>query len=146
MSEQETVKKRSRRSPAAAAETVASRNPEENVVPEATVESPVDIKSTPTYRLALGAVIILGVLIVVGVGVLIVGLIQGWGSQSEAPAPVKPVKPISMTLAPGYRILSSDTQPGRLVLHVRSETVDEIDIIDLNDGHIITQIHAEAPK
>lgn len=109
-----------------------------------TVES--NPKATLGYRLSLAAVIFFGVLIVVGVGVLIVGLTQGWGSHSQPPALAKPVKPISMTLAPGFRILSSDTQPGRLVLHVRSDTVDEIDVIDLNDGHIISQIHAEAPK
>jgi hypothetical protein len=145
MSEQTLAKKRSRRSPASAEETLAPRSPAEEFVSDVT-ESPIDPKTTPSYRLALGAVILLGVLIVVGVGVLIAGLAKGWGGSPPAPPPVKPVKPISMTLAPGFRILSSDTQPGRLILHVRSETTDEIDIIDLNDGHIITQIHAEAPK
>ena len=101
-----------------------------------------DPKSTTSYRLALGAVILLAVLIVFGIGMLIVGLTKGWGHQTVAPA----VKPLSMSLAPGFRILSNDTQPGRLILHVRSDTQDEIDIIDLNDGHIITQIHATAPK
>ena len=108
-----------------------------------TVES--NPKATLGYRLALGAVITLGGLIVIAIGILIIGFAMGWNKPHARP-PANPVKPISMTLAPGYRILSSDTQPGRLILHVRSETVDEIDIIDLNDGHIITQIHAEAPK
>ena len=111
---------------------------------EVTEELPVDPKSTPTYRFALGAVIGLGVLIVVGVVVLFIGLAQGWGKHSDTAVEAK--KPVSMTLAPGYRILSSDTQPGRLILHVRSDTVDEIDIIDLNDGRIISQIHAAAPR
>jgi hypothetical protein len=109
-----------------------------------TVES--NPKAALSYRLSLAAVIFFGALIVVGVGVLIVGLMQGWGSHAKPPAPAKPVKPVSMSLAPGYRILSSDTQPGRLILHVRSDTVDEIDIIDLNDGHIIGIISAQAPK
>ena len=109
-----------------------------------TVES--NPKATLGYRLALGAVITLGGLIVIAIGILIIGFAMGWNKPHAPPAPANPAKPVSMTLAPGYRILSSDTQPGRLVLHVRSETVDEIDIIDLNDGHIITQIHAEAPK
>jgi len=101
-------------------------------------------QSTTSYRLALGAVIGLGALIVIVLGVMIVGLIMGWGRQAAKPPP--PPKALSMSLAPGFRILSNDTQPGRLILHVRSDTEDEIDIIDLSDGHIITQIHAPAPK
>jgi len=104
-----------------------------------------DPNSTTSYRLALGAVIGLGGLIVIVLGVMAVGLIMGWGHKPAAPAPTV-AKPLSMSLAPGFRILSNDTQPGRLILHVRSDTEDEIDIIDLNDGHIITQIHAPAPK
>ena len=103
-------------------------------------------KATLGYRLSLAGVIFFGVLIIVGVGVLIVGLMKGWGSHAKRPALAAATKPVSMTLAPGYRILSSDSQPGRLILHVRSDTVDEIDIIDLNDGRVVAQIHAAAPK
>ena len=111
--------------------------------PELT-ETPVDTKSAANYRLALGVVIGLGVVIVIVLAVTVYGVLAGWGRKPAAAA--APVKPVSMTLAPGYRILSSDTQPGRLILHVRSDAVDEIDIIDLTDGRIISQIHAEAPK
>ncbi|MDR3528474.1 MAG: hypothetical protein P4L57_14485 [Rhizomicrobium sp.] len=107
-------------------------------------ESPVDAKSAANYRLALGAVIGLGVVIVIVIAVMVFGMVEGWGKKPVVAA--APPKPVSMTLAPGYRILSSDTQPGRLILHVRSEAIDEIDIIDLTDGRIISQIHAEAPK
>lgn len=126
---------------------MSERDPAEDDVSDISefTESPaVDPKSTSTYRFALGAVIGLGVLILVGVAVLFIGLARGWGKPSTQATDAK--KPVSMTLAPGYRILSSDTQPGRLILHVRSDTVDEIDIIDLNDGRIISQIHAAAPK
>lgn len=143
MSGQEDAKYLSRRWPDSADGTLSDRDPAEDDVSEVT-EAPVDPKSTTNYRLALGAVIGLGVLILVGVAVLFIGLAQGWGKPSAQTADAK--KPVSMTLAPGYRILSSDTQPGRLILHVRSETVDEIDIIDLNDGRIISQIHAAAPR
>ena len=104
-----------------------------------------DPKVTASYRVALAAVITLGALIVIGLLVIVVGLTLGWNKPAPPPAPVTP-KPLSMTLAPGFTILSSDTQPGKLILHVRSATMDEIDIIDLNDGHIIGQIHAESPK
>lgn len=95
-------------------------------------------------RFMLSVVIGLAVLIVIVLGVGGYGLWAGWGKHEAAPA--APKKPVSMTLAPGFRILSSDTQPGRLILHVRSDTIDEIDIIDLNDGRIVSQIHAEAAK
>jgi len=126
-----------------------SSGPFEGPKPE-TIESPVGVKSTPSYRLALGAVIILAVLIVAGIGVLIVGIVKGWGHRGEAASAAAAAgpaaKPVSMSLAPGFRILSSDTQPGRLILHMRSDTVDEIAIIDLNDGHIIARIDAQAPR
>ena len=101
-----------------------------------------DPRATTGYRLALAAVIALGVLIVIGLALLAAGLLKGAGQHPAAP----PAKTVSMTLAPGFTILSSDTQPGRLVLHIRSDSKDEIDIIDLNDGHIISQIHASAPR
>lgn len=94
----------------------------------------------------------MGVLIVLALGALIAGIVLGGnppgaaGSAAVAAKAAKPAKPVSMTLAPGYKILSSDTQPGRLILHVRSETQDEIDVIDLEDGRIISQIHATAPQ
>jgi len=49
-----------------------------------TVES--NPKAALGYRLSLAAVIFFGVLIVVGVGILIVGLMQGWGSNAKPPA------------------------------------------------------------
>jgi len=107
-----------------------------------TVES--DPKAALSYRLSLAAVIFLGVLIVVGVGVLIVGLMQGWGSSPSAPP--APKKPVHMSLAPGYTILSADTQPGRLVLHLRSPEKDEIDIVALDDGRIVSVISAQSPR
>lgn len=122
---------------------------------EATSEAtaPVDPKSTLSYRLALGAVIFLGVLILLGIAILVIGLVRGW-NKPKAPPPLTPAQQamekvrhsVDMTLNPGYRILSSDSQPGRLILHVRSDTSDEIYVIDLNDGHMVATIKAEAPK
>ncbi|MDE2181567.1 MAG: hypothetical protein KGJ78_00960 [Alphaproteobacteria bacterium] len=148
MSEQAPAKKRSSRSPEAVAEALTRRTETEDVVSNVATETPVDPKSALGYRLALGAVITLAVLIVVAIGLLVVGFAKGWG-HAAAPAegaPAAPAKPLSMSLAPGFHILSNDTQPGRLILHVRSGTQDEIDIIDLNDGHVVAQIHAEAPR
>jgi len=110
------------------------------------VKSPDNPGETKNYRLMIGIVVTLGILILVAIGALIVGFVHKSGKSEAAATPVAaapavPTKPVSMTLAPGYRILSSDSQPGRLILHVRSEDKDEIDIIDLTDGHIVAQIH-----
>ena len=125
------------------------RVPAEDFVPELSEtslnESPVDPKSTPTYRLGLAAVIGLGALIVIVLAVMVFGVAQGWG-HSSAPAAPKTKPPVSLTLAPGVRILSSDTQPGRLILRVRSDKVDEIWVINTDDGTIVARIHGAAPK
>lgn len=106
-------------------------------------------------RVLLGIVIGLAILILLALGALMAGffLVGNKDRADAAPPPatdtvkpIKPGKPVSMTLAPGYKILSSDTQPGRLILHVRSDVQDEIDVIDLENGRIITQIHASAPQ
>jgi hypothetical protein len=149
MSGQTDAKYRSSRWPESPEETVDPREPAEGVTSEPVSETtPVpDQNSTLNYRLALGAVIGLGVLIVIGVGLLIVGFARGWNKPAPPPSPLASFhKPVSMGLEPGYRILSSDTQPGRLIVRVRSDTADEIWIIDLNDGHIVATIHGEAPK
>ena len=108
--------------------------------------SPVDPKSDPSYRLAKGTAIALGVAIAVIIAVMIYGLWAGWGHQAAPAVEVKPKGPVTMTLAAGFRILSSDTQPGRLILHVRSDTQDAIWVIDTTDGHIVAVVHGEAPK
>lgn len=93
----------------------------------------------------------LTVLLVIGIAVLIAGLIikanpsskqDGDDADTATAASPKAHKVVSMSLAPGFQILSADTQPGRLILHVRSPKRDEIDIIDLNDGQIISRIHS----
>lgn len=50
------------------------------------------------------------------------------------------------TLPPGAKILSSETQPGRLILHVRSPLGEEIDIIDTDDGRLISQVRSAPPS
>jgi hypothetical protein len=109
-------------------------------------ESPVDPKSTATYRLGLAAVIGLAVVIVVVLGVMVYGISAGWGHRAPAAVTPQAKKPVSMTLAPGFRILSSDTQPGRLILRVRSATDDEVWVLSTDDGSVVARIHGEAPK
>ena len=138
--------------PASAEETAAPREEDKSVPESETIAEPAESavlpKSGVSYRVALGGVIFLGVLIIIGIAVLVIGLIKGWNRPK--PVPADPMadfhKPMDMALHPGYRILSSDTQPGRLILHIRSDTSDEIWIIDINNGRIVAVIHGEAPK
>lgn len=101
----------------------------------------------------LVVVITLGILIAIATGALITGLFLKSGKSDKAEAPAvetadaaQPGKPLSMSLADGYRILGTETQPGRLILHVRSNTEDEIYIISLDDGHMIARVHTQAPQ
>lgn len=103
----------------------------------------------PKYRPMLVVVIILGILLAIGTGVLIAGLIfKSKTPSDEVPVAAQTVKskqhkPASIGIAPGFRILGSETQPGRLILHIRSETQDQYAIIDIDDGRMVAIVHAE---
>ncbi len=51
----------------------------------------------------------------------------------------------AFVLPAGAKIVGTDTQPGRLILHVTSPQGDEIDIVSTEDGHLIAQVKAAAP-
>jgi hypothetical protein len=140
------ARKRSNLEPSSPEPTVAERtSADEDVVSDIAQPDP---KQTTSYRLALGAVITLGVLIVIGVAILIVGLVKGWGNRSDeaSAVPEKPKEHVTITIPPGYTILSTDTQPGRLILHIRSTDRDEILVIDTQNGAIVAEINASASK
>jgi hypothetical protein len=46
----------------------------------------------------------------------------------------------SLTLAPGARIVSAQTDAGRLVLHVTSPAGDEVQVIDMATGALTRQV------
>ena len=98
-------------------------------------------KSSIAYRGALAAVIFLGVLIVIAVGVLIVGLVTHFSGAHKAAAPAF----AEFTLAPGNRLVSEDVSGDRLVLRLRGPSGDEIDIIDTETGRLIAKIRS-APQ
>jgi hypothetical protein len=125
-------------------------------VPAIFPEPPDDPVAAAKYRRMMTIVIVLGVLILLALGIIATKIIitsstpKAETTSSGAPVataktPAKP-KAVSMSLAPGYKILNSETQPGRLILHVRSDSQDEIDIIDLEDGRVVARIHATAPQ
>ena len=95
-----------------------------------------DPKDTLSYRLARAAVIILGVLLVIAFAVLVVGIVM----KMSRPGAESATSPAKYSLELGARILSVDSQPGRVILHVRSPAGDEIDIVDVQSGRLVSQI------
>jgi len=94
------------------------------------------------YRFLLAAVILLGVLIVIALGVLVAGLsmrLGGHGTKSGAETPAQ------FTLAPGARVVSADVSGDRLVLRLKGGFGDEIDIIDMQNGRLIARMRSAAP-
>lgn len=52
---------------------------------------------------------------------------------------------VAFVLPPGAKIVSTESQTGRIILHVTSPAGDEIDILSTDDGHLIAQVKAAAP-
>jgi hypothetical protein len=88
----------------------------------------------------LKAVVIgLGVLIVIAFVLLVVGMVtkfNGHAASTSAQAGARYVLPT------GAKIVDMQTQPGRVILRVRSADGEEVDIIDTQDGHLISQVKA----
>jgi hypothetical protein len=100
-------------------------------------------RSSIAYRGLLAAVILLGALIVIALGVLVGGLVtrfRGGGRDGTAsPAPAQ------FTLAPGNRLVTTDVAGDRLILRLRGPAGDEIDIIDIETGRLVAKIRSSAP-
>jgi hypothetical protein len=99
-------------------------------------------RPTAAYRGLLAAVILLGVLIAIALGVLVIGLVTrfsgGHGNTARGPA--------QFTLAAGTRIVSVDVSADRLILRLHGPAGDEIDIIDTQTGRLIAKVRAAAPS
>jgi hypothetical protein len=100
---------------------------------------PVPEKETTAYKAAKLAVIVLSALIVLAVIALIVG---GIARLSGKPSAAVRTGGTSFQLPPGARIVSMDTQPGRLILRVRAGQGEEIDIFDIQNGQLVGQVKA----
>jgi hypothetical protein len=103
---------------------------------------PPDPQNSPALKAAKLAVIILSSLIILALVALVVGAIMklagGGKPRTEAAS--------NFVLAPGSRIVSMDTQPGRLILRIRTATGEEIDILDTQNGHLVGQVKATNAK
>ena len=109
-----------------------------------TSDQQVPENQTPAYKAAKLAVIILSALIILAVIALVVGGIAGLGKKSHARGGAA----ATFQLPPGAHILEMQSLPGRLILRVRQEAGEEVDVIDTQDGHLVAQIKTghDAPR
>jgi hypothetical protein len=103
---------------------------------------PENLEVSPLHKGAKLAVIILSALIILALIALVVGGISTLSRGKAKPA----AKPSIFTLAEGARVIAMDSQPGRLILHIRTATGEEIDILDTSDGHLVGQVKATFAK
>jgi hypothetical protein len=89
----------------------------------------------PAYKAAKLAVIILSGLIILALVGLVVGAVAKLGGKGKAATSSQ-----VFALPPGARIVSMDSQPGRLILRVRDAAGEEIDILDTANGHLVGQV------
>jgi hypothetical protein len=100
-------------------------------------------QGTLAYRAAKYAVIVLTALIILALIGLVVGSVLKLSGRSTKLLGSGSGQ--TLALPPGARILFSESQPGRLILHVRSPAGDEIDIVNTDDGKLIGRVVAAPP-
>jgi hypothetical protein len=108
------------------------------------INAPADPNNTTGLRAAKLAVIVLSALIILA----LIGLVGGFVyklSHKPHPSPAAAAPGAAILLPPGAKIISSETQPGRLIVHLQAPGGDEIDIYDIEDGALIAQIKSASP-
>ncbi|HJW41010.1 MAG TPA: DUF6476 family protein [Rhizomicrobium sp.] len=101
------------------------------------IQAQADPRGTATYRAARLAVIVLTALIILALIGLAAGMmmkLSGRGMSAPSTGSQAFVLPV------GARIVSTQTQPGRIILQVHSEHGDEIDILSTDDGHLVARV------
>ncbi len=104
------------------------------------IQTPIEPQKTTSHRLMLAVVIFLGVLIVIAVCIMVAGLLMKVGSHARP----RTTDADMFALPPGARIVEMQSQSNRLILHLHTPAGDEVDIVDIGDGHVISRI--KAPK
>jgi hypothetical protein len=99
---------------------------------------PLEPQKTTSHRLMLAVVIFLGVLIVIAVCIMVAGLLMKFSGHAQQRA----TDAGTFALPTGARIVEMQSQPNRLILHLRTPAGDEIDIVDVSDGHLVARIKA----
>ncbi len=97
----------------------------------------------PAHKLVLTVVIVLGILILIGLGALVVGVAIKMRGHSGGAAPVAAA---SLALPAGARIESMDVSGNRLILRLKTDAGEEIDIVDTDDGHVVSRLKAAPPN
>ncbi len=92
-----------------------------------------------SHRLMLAVVIVLGVLIVIALILLVFGMMRKFSGSAVSDTASTGQ---NFALPPGARVVEMQSQPNRLILHIHAADGDEIDIIDTEDGHLISKIKA----
>jgi hypothetical protein len=87
----------------------------------------------------LSALIILSL-----IGLVVAAIWKLSGRPAPAGGAAAPSSGVAYTLPAGAQVVTMETQPGRIILHVRSTAGEEIDILDTDDGHLIAQIRSTA--
>ncbi|MBU6444103.1 MAG: hypothetical protein KGR48_09355 [Alphaproteobacteria bacterium] len=96
----------------------------------------------PAHRLVLTVVIALGILILIGLGALVVGVaIKMRGHSGTA----SPGAAASLALPAGARIESMEVSGNRLILRLKTDAGEEIDLVDTDDGHVVSRLKAAPP-
>jgi hypothetical protein len=87
--------------------------------------------------------------VVIGLGiamvVMFVLVVSKLFTGMQGHATSAPEKSTVFTLAPGAKIVSTETQGDRLILHVRNPSGDEIDIIDTESAKLVGQVKSAPP-
>ena len=96
---------------------------------------------SPLHKAAKLAVIILSGLIILALIGLVAGAMMKLAGKSKA----REVSSV-FALPPGAKIVSMDSQPGRLILRIRSIAGEEIDILDTANGHLVGQVQTTPGK
>lgn len=60
-------------------------------------------------------------------------------------AAVAPASGTAFVLPAGAKIVGMQSQGNRLVLQIRSAEGDEVDLVSLEDGHLVARIRAAGP-
>lgn len=99
----------------------------------------------PTYRAALAAVIILGVLLVAAIVGVVFGFMRTFQIYRAARAQKAGGSAAVMELAPGARILSVKTTEGRMIVQVATPQGQEVDVMDLASGRLLYRVKTPPP-
>lgn len=100
---------------------------------------PIPEHLTTRYKVAKWAVIILSALIIIALFALVVGVLK---RPKDRQAPSSAVAASSFVLPKGAVLTDMQSQPGRLILRARTGGGEEVYVVDLQNGRLVTRIRS----